>query len=1550
MNKEIYNGLNLNGNAISGIGTDDALATGGSLKYENGTLYYHNGTSWVAVSDGDVVTRTLQSTSTQEIAFNLTPAEIGTLFDDFYNGYTADKYCVLIVDLQNTVNTGLTTYAFIVKDTSHIKLSGTLVSRTMTFTNGYRAINITKVYSGSDPNTITVEQLTQTVYEEAYNFNANPKPVCVSTHPNQNGTSHFTNSVTITPRTGELKAKKVTAVDGDTDATTYTQLSPTEIKIIESEGASGEEQIIIDPRGAWKDSLKTIPAFGDMKYIGEIAEAVLPSGSTNGDVYKVTSDTEGEVFDPDAYPAGYWRTFTNSEINYIANNYRHTFGVIGEQRGFFIFPNGVETTMTMNNMVYANNTITISEWEALEAQGVVFLPFTTIWGNAIPPTSNSVKTAYWSGSIHPSDTKSAECLCWVEDNTNTTVTQLITNDDWWTTWSMAIRLVHETTSSDTTAFATAASGDIKYLKFAKSNLIYKKNIGFKFTDNAYDTYNVCGQPSETGWFDTFEYDTSGSIPSRPPWVKDTNYYHSINISGTERDWGMYNALGALTTGTFPAGTCFVNNNGELVPLGAAYTNSVYSKVSDVKIGTTTANASSVVNAASHIATLLTETAYNASTNKIATMADLDNLVYQISFSYNSLNQTDPLIPVALGTNFSDIETAYNAGKNIVFELEYDFGGTNETAYIIGDFEYIYAKAEQGSTMAITVHDSQSQPVTVNVECVMMFRKTFTDLVRFDITENISLTIYEDPTTHVTNIVAQYEIIPKNYADSSSAVSIVGDIGGYDGFDVKIDGKRIVKQINKGTITYSNDTWAISPTPSTINAGDYFTVGTAFTLTDDTLLFTGIIPAGSYTTSQHFVYDGSQWRIESVNVGNGILTTAPDEFIIKYNMMESMIDPYTPQPLGIDLSVIKAAYDAGKKLSLILYAANIYDTAENGYYEIKDFDWHYREADQGETIIVNVKISESQYTETSTDKCVTFIKELSLLGIAPETATVLIYNDLTTNTTKIQIQTDGIYSPQAFQNSAIEIPQREFGAAYLDVKRDEATISTTDTALRTISHNGTNWVYTNPSITPTQSNIVQGKYFVVAENGFTLNTDTPLFGSNVPAGTYIQNTKLFFNGSGWEIYGSSDISLRSGALYAKRMTGATANTAGTSGIVPQPMAGDNTKYLKGDGSWSAVPSYNETYTKTELLALDNTADALALYNRYVSALNEGRHCTLTVTGMETATPYSAAILTNQYILDASSHDSTNDLDKIFFKTFDRGPSSNAPASDSIIIQVYPSSAPTTAHIYFFTTTAVVNQSYTTAQQTTPLKVVLTSATTNTNGTVQYSPNITVTPSTNTLTAPKIVVSDGVYDSNNNLLTYSLSAGNGIQFTDSGSSRTITAKIDSSSLKFNGSTMYVNIDDSTIKKSVSNGKLYVPIDGNTIRINGGGSLCSDRRIYLEWYYTNSFDTGPGAAAAVLERLVATINEESWIYDRASGHTQTHIDKLMSNVYTYMLKEAYVIRYKIFQRVPAAKAPQGVLEYIGMDAGFSLVDMASGFDCRFVMAENLLTLPIKLDFHIV
>lgn len=62
--------------------------------------------------------------------------------------------------------------------------------------------------------------------------------------------------------------------------------------------------------------------------------------------------------------------------------------------------------------------------------------------------------------------------------------------------------------------------------------------------------------------------------------------------------------------------------------------------------------------------------------------------------------------------------------------------------------------------------------------------------------------------------------------------------------------------------------------------------------------------------------------------------------------------------------------------------------------------------------------------------------------------------------------------------------------------------------------------------------------------------------------------------------------RSGKVTAtskpKIMTGATTDNSGTSGMVPLPSHGDNTKFLRGDATWSDVPQYELPVASNEKL--------------------------------------------------------------------------------------------------------------------------------------------------------------------------------------------------------------------------------------------------------------------------------------------------------------------------------------------------------------------------------
>jgi hypothetical protein len=85
---------------------------------------------------------------------------------------------------------------------------------------------------------------------------------------------------------------------------------------------------------------------------------------------------------------------------------------------------------------------------------------------------------------------------------------------------------------------------------------------------------------------------------------------------------------------------------------------------------------------------------------------------------------------------------------------------------------------------------------------------------------------------------------------------------------------------------------------------------------------------------------------------------------------------------------------------------------------------------------------------------------------------------------------------------------------------------------------------------TLTNVSGGTWSVASRNmAAKVNVDSTL-------------TKTFSNGANASM-----------TLSAKTMTGATSGAAGTAGIVPQPAAGDDVKYLKGDGTWATIPAAN-----------------------------------------------------------------------------------------------------------------------------------------------------------------------------------------------------------------------------------------------------------------------------------------------------------------------------------------------------------------------------------------
>lgn len=87
-------------------------------------------------------------------------------------------------------------------------------------------------------------------------------------------------------------------------------------------------------------------------------------------------------------------------------------------------------------------------------------------------------------------------------------------------------------------------------------------------------------------------------------------------------------------------------------------------------------------------------------------------------------------------------------------------------------------------------------------------------------------------------------------------------------------------------------------------------------------------------------------------------------------------------------------------------------------------------------------------------------------------------------------------------------------------------------------------------TTTLGGVIVGNNLSIDANGILSATDT-----TYTAGTNVQI-------SAGNVISATD------TTYST-MTGATSSAAGTSGLVPAPAAGDNTKVLRGDGTWGTV---------------------------------------------------------------------------------------------------------------------------------------------------------------------------------------------------------------------------------------------------------------------------------------------------------------------------------------------------------------------------------------------
>lgn len=445
---------------------------------------------------------------------------------------------------------------------------------------------------------------------------------------------------------------------------------------------------------------------GGAKYMGELPEAVLPQGAQDGEVYRVMSSTQrGET-----YPAGTWRTFTSEEIDYIIHNRTNAnalkyFCVIdGQYKGLLLLPDDfINTTgvafienATNYGGRYSQNPITIEQFKSLENEGAVFLPMPNIFNMVNLPTV-AKDAMYWTGS-QASDYRSSKSLTWHTKANDTDITVstdfLRCEDDWWKNSRFAVRLI-KNVDLPNKAFTITLNGNTYYIKFAHGNLQFNcKTLKFRFAKEQYnvitfenngcqEAYNAYhGNPSQDllfledyRWIDLMGYGTS-TCPNTQNDLTLTHNYPSLittrtpqyiafrrgDITETNYDWGTYNTIGYISV--YPAGSAFIVDNGELVPLCAGVPLDIYEQLPNI------ANKADKVAGATSGNFAGLDVNGNLTDSGVNPTDILNNSNYPI---YAPASVQSSSVPVLLGVDFADIIGAFQQGKNPLLILTEQVG-------------------------------------------------------------------------------------------------------------------------------------------------------------------------------------------------------------------------------------------------------------------------------------------------------------------------------------------------------------------------------------------------------------------------------------------------------------------------------------------------------------------------------------------------------------------------------------------------------------------------------------------------------------------------------------------------------------------------------------------------------------------------------------------------------------------------------------------------------------------------------------------------------------
>lgn len=546
---------------------------------------------------------------------------------------------------------------------------------------------------------------------------------------------------------------------------------------------------------------------GGAKYMGELPEAVLPQGAQDGEVYRVMCNVYDRI-PALTYPAGTWRSFTSAEIKYIVHQRTNEgslkcFCVIdGQYKGLMLFPDDFanETSIAFNWNAesagghYSDNQFTIQQFRQLESEGAVLFPCAAFPNRAWTEARCIGSHIYWTGSRLGQAYVSA-CVTWYDDyandptyNTTSSSDFLRCDDNWQSLNPFAVRLI-QVVGDNEKAFGITLGGNSYYVKFAPANLQYNCQAHkFRFAKNQYDacTLDQNGRAewvaqtnvTLTGnrWVDVMGYGSSGYNANWTPASRTNNQYAAPtnNLLNTNWDWGTYNQIGGWTEGVYPAGSVFVVDNGELVPLCAGVPLDIYTQLPNiadkaVKVSGATNGNFAGLDASGNL------------TDSGVSPADISgNSNYTIHAPLAAMTTDTPIL---LGTEFGDIADAIEQGKNpIVVFAQQDSTDT-----------IIFAKINDYMRMSmVQIPDGQGGTLIP------------ADAISFYTTLNVIGTatswfiIFVNPSDNETYIYHDTVLLPNILWDNDSAIYQAWGDNNEKAIDVKIDGVTIKKE-NDGTL-------------------------------------------------------------------------------------------------------------------------------------------------------------------------------------------------------------------------------------------------------------------------------------------------------------------------------------------------------------------------------------------------------------------------------------------------------------------------------------------------------------------------------------------------------------------------------------------------------------------------------------------------------------------------------------------------------------------------------------------------------------------------------